>query len=93
MFYLGEVGRVPHLRVVDAITELIARFEQYVVVLLHHIMIVAVQHRLLGKLRGWLAEGREDVLWVLPRGTACVLQCVRTWAIERALIIAISSVR
>ena len=55
--------------------------------------VVAVQRRLLGKLRGWLAEGREDVLWVLPRGTACVLQCVRTWAIERALIIAISSVR
>ena len=65
MFYLGEVGRVPHLRVVDEITELIARFEQYVGVLLH--LVVAVQRRLLGKLRGWLAEGREDVLWVLPR--------------------------
>ena len=87
MFYLGEVGRVPHPRVV----ELIARFEQYVGVLLH--LVVAVQRRLLGKLRGWLAEGREDVLWVLPRGIACELRCVRTWAISRALIIAISSVR
>ena len=91
MFYLGEVGRVPHLRVVDEITELIARFEQYVGVLLHRV--VAVQRRLLGKLRGWLAEGREDVLWVLPRGTACVLRCVQTWAIEQALVLAISSVR
>ena len=91
MFYLGEVGRVPHLRVVDAITELIARFEQCADVLRHRV--VAVRWHLLGELRGWFAEGREEVRWVLPRGTACELRCVRSWAVDRVLIIAISSVR